>query len=329
MPLRHPEAFAMVAAATGNWPLARAHGGAFPRAAGDGEDDGGAHRRRRGGAADGVRAAGGALLQVARPGRAAAGGDLRGGRGARRRGAPALLFLDELDALAGNRQREMHEASRRMLGAPPADGRLEASASIALVGATNRGRTSTPRCSRASSAASTFGARRAEPRRDLRAVRPAPERRRPRRVGRGGGRAGGRDIYDLAAPPSGSTWWRACSSLRGLRGGRGRAAAKGRVRGGGAEAAREQRGRDGGGGEGERGHKRKRRARVWRRCETNLYYCLRAALLLPFDRYGDDAASRSADFCVCSSRACRSSTAAATDGGRRAAALCAAAAAPA
>ena len=56
-------------------------------------------------------------------------------------------------------------------------------------------------------------------------------------------------------------------------------------------------------------------------------YCLRlAALLLPLvnvDRYGDDAASCSADFCRRrSSRACKSSTAAATDGGRRDAALC-------
>ena len=50
-----------------------------------------------------------------------------------------VLFLDELDALAGSRSREMHEASRRMLSVllRHLDG-FDAVRSVALVGATNR-----------------------------------------------------------------------------------------------------------------------------------------------------------------------------------------------
>ena len=51
----------------------------------------------------------------------------------------AILFLDELDALAGSRSRELHEASRRMLSVllRRMDG-LDASGHTAMIGATNR-----------------------------------------------------------------------------------------------------------------------------------------------------------------------------------------------
>ena len=50
-----------------------------------------------------------------------------------------VLFLDELDALAGSRSREMHEASRRMLSVllRRMDG-VESSATTTLIAATNR-----------------------------------------------------------------------------------------------------------------------------------------------------------------------------------------------
>ena len=52
-----------------------------------------------------------------------------------------MLFLDELDALAGSRSREMHEASRRMLSVllRRLDG-IEArgAAAVTLIAATNR-----------------------------------------------------------------------------------------------------------------------------------------------------------------------------------------------
>lgn len=50
-----------------------------------------------------------------------------------------VLFLDELDALAGSRSREMHEASRRMLSVllRRLDG-IEAAAAVTLIAATNR-----------------------------------------------------------------------------------------------------------------------------------------------------------------------------------------------
>ena len=52
---------------------------------------------------------------------------------------PCVLFLDELDALAGSRDREMHEASRRMLSVllRHLDG-FDAIQHVALIGATNR-----------------------------------------------------------------------------------------------------------------------------------------------------------------------------------------------
>ena len=51
----------------------------------------------------------------------------------------ALLFIDELDALAGSRSREMHEASRRMLSVllRRLDG-VESSHATPLIAATNR-----------------------------------------------------------------------------------------------------------------------------------------------------------------------------------------------
>ena len=62
----------------------------------------------------------------------AEGGAETGGRG-------AMLFLDEIDALGGHRDREMHEASRRMLSVllRYMDG-FDSGTNVALVGATNR-----------------------------------------------------------------------------------------------------------------------------------------------------------------------------------------------
>jgi len=52
---------------------------------------------------------------------------------------PCILFLDEIDALGGTRDKEMHEASRRMLSTllRHLDG-FDAGKQIALIGATNR-----------------------------------------------------------------------------------------------------------------------------------------------------------------------------------------------
>lgn len=141
MPLRHPEAFAMVAAATGTGLRSHARTAAllFYGPPGTGKTT-----------AARIAAAEAGLPMVYAPLEALFSKWL--GQGEQQlaaifeaaealggEGRPALLFLDELDALAGNRQREMHEASRRMLSVllRRMDG-LEASASIALVGATNR-----------------------------------------------------------------------------------------------------------------------------------------------------------------------------------------------
>lgn len=54
---------------------------------------------------------------------------------------PCIIFMDELDALAGSREKELHEASRRMLSVllRRMDG-FDASDNTALIGATNRRR---------------------------------------------------------------------------------------------------------------------------------------------------------------------------------------------
>ena len=69
----------------------------------------------------------------ARAAGAAEGGAEGGGTGG------CILFLDEIDALAGSRSREIHEASRRMLSVllRRLDG-LDAAENVAVIGATNR-----------------------------------------------------------------------------------------------------------------------------------------------------------------------------------------------
>ena len=141
MPLRHPEAFAMVAAATGTGLRSHARTAAllFYGPPGTGKTT-----------AARIAAAEAGLPMVYAPLEALFSKWL--GQGEQQlaaifeaaealggEGRPALLFLDELDALAGNRQREMHEASRRMLSVllRRMDG-LEASATVAVIGATNR-----------------------------------------------------------------------------------------------------------------------------------------------------------------------------------------------